>query len=105
MVIWYSLWSFVIFSPIWYVVNKKNLATLAQELMISFESFSLPTAGSGVGLVDAVVKLPIGCVGEHILRQLQAKSSVFIIPLRVILNFAPSPQGYNSLLGVNCLEE
>jgi hypothetical protein len=28
MAIWYSLWSFVIFFPIWYVWTKKNLATL-----------------------------------------------------------------------------
>jgi hypothetical protein len=29
MAIWYSLWSSVIFFPIWYVWIKKNLATLA----------------------------------------------------------------------------
>jgi hypothetical protein len=29
MAIWYSLWSFVIFFPIWYVWTKRNLATLA----------------------------------------------------------------------------
>jgi hypothetical protein len=28
MAILYSLWSFVIFFPIWYVWTKKNLATL-----------------------------------------------------------------------------
>jgi hypothetical protein len=28
MAIWYSLWSFVIFFPIWNVCTKKNLATL-----------------------------------------------------------------------------
>jgi hypothetical protein len=28
MAVWYSLWSFVIFFPIWYVWTKKNLATL-----------------------------------------------------------------------------
>jgi hypothetical protein len=28
MAIWYSLWSFVIFFPIWNVWTKKNLATL-----------------------------------------------------------------------------
>jgi hypothetical protein len=29
MAIWYILWSLVIFSPIWNVWTKKNLATLA----------------------------------------------------------------------------
>jgi hypothetical protein len=28
MVVWYSLWSFGIYFPIWYVWTKKNLATL-----------------------------------------------------------------------------
>jgi hypothetical protein len=28
MAVWYSLWSFGIFFPIWYVWTKKNLATL-----------------------------------------------------------------------------
>jgi hypothetical protein len=28
MAVWYSLWSFVIFFPIWNVWTKKNLATL-----------------------------------------------------------------------------
>jgi hypothetical protein len=28
MAIWYSLWSFGIFFPFWYVGAKKNLATL-----------------------------------------------------------------------------
>jgi hypothetical protein len=28
MAVWYSLWSFVIFFPIWYAWTKKNLATL-----------------------------------------------------------------------------
>jgi hypothetical protein len=30
MAVWYSLWSFVIFFPFWYVWIKKNLATLQQ---------------------------------------------------------------------------
>jgi hypothetical protein len=29
MAVWYCLWSFVIFFPIWNVSTKKNLATLA----------------------------------------------------------------------------
>jgi hypothetical protein len=29
MAIWYSLWSFDIFSPFWYVWTKTNLATLS----------------------------------------------------------------------------
>jgi hypothetical protein len=28
MVFWYTLWSFGIFFPFWYVCTKKNLATL-----------------------------------------------------------------------------
>jgi hypothetical protein len=28
MAVWYSLWSFGIFSPFWYVSTTKNLATL-----------------------------------------------------------------------------
>jgi hypothetical protein len=28
MAVWYSLWSFGIFFPLWYVWTKKNLATL-----------------------------------------------------------------------------
>jgi hypothetical protein len=28
MAVWYSLWSFVIFFPLWNVWTKKNLATL-----------------------------------------------------------------------------
>jgi hypothetical protein len=28
VVVWYSLWSFGIFLPFWYVLTKKNLATL-----------------------------------------------------------------------------
>jgi hypothetical protein len=28
MAVWYSLWLFVVFFPIWYVWTKKNLATL-----------------------------------------------------------------------------
>jgi hypothetical protein len=30
MAVWYCLWSFGIFSPIWNVWTKKNLATLLQ---------------------------------------------------------------------------
>jgi hypothetical protein len=35
MAVWYSLWSFGIFFPIWYAQTKKNLATLsASERLI-----------------------------------------------------------------------
>jgi hypothetical protein len=30
MAVWYSLWSFVIFFPIWYAWTKKNPATLVK---------------------------------------------------------------------------
>jgi hypothetical protein len=30
MAVWYSVWSFGIFSPFWFVWTKKNLATLTQ---------------------------------------------------------------------------
>jgi hypothetical protein len=30
MAVWYSLWSFGIFFPFWYVCIKKNLATMYQ---------------------------------------------------------------------------
>jgi hypothetical protein len=31
MVVWYSLWSFGIFFPLWHVSATKNLATLLQS--------------------------------------------------------------------------
>jgi hypothetical protein len=31
MAVWYSLWSFGILFPFWYVLTKKNLATLLQS--------------------------------------------------------------------------
>jgi hypothetical protein len=31
MPVWYSLWSFGIAFPIWYVLTKKNLATLVRQ--------------------------------------------------------------------------
>jgi hypothetical protein len=34
MVRWYSLWSFGIFFPFWYVSTKKNLATLVRTTEI-----------------------------------------------------------------------
>jgi hypothetical protein len=32
MAVWYSLWSFGIFFPFWYIWTKKNLATLQGRL-------------------------------------------------------------------------
>jgi hypothetical protein len=44
MAVWYSLWSFGIFFPIWYVWTKKNLATLDATTLIpklvDLEAFS-----------------------------------------------------------------
>jgi hypothetical protein len=39
MAIWYSLWSFGIFFPIWYVWSKKNLATLVFLIANSEKGF------------------------------------------------------------------
>jgi hypothetical protein len=36
MAVWYSMWSFLIFFPIWYVWIKKNLATLFQTRLLFF---------------------------------------------------------------------
>jgi hypothetical protein len=39
MAVCYSLWSFVIFFPIWYVCTKKNLVTLLATKKRDFYSF------------------------------------------------------------------
>jgi hypothetical protein len=36
MPIWYNLWQFGIFFPIWYVGTKKNLATLMPTRLFQF---------------------------------------------------------------------
>jgi hypothetical protein len=38
MAVWYSLWPFVIFFPIWNVWTKKNLATLTKMTKILIET-------------------------------------------------------------------
>jgi uncharacterized RDD family membrane protein YckC len=48
MASWYSLWSFVIFFPFWYVWTKKNLATLC-----------LSAAGDLVLKIDGPLATPI----------------------------------------------
>jgi hypothetical protein len=40
MTVWYSLWSFGIFFPIWYVWTMKNLATLRWSKSMAIETAS-----------------------------------------------------------------
>jgi hypothetical protein len=41
MVIWYSLWSFGIFFPIWHVSPTKNLATLLKTIPAQVRSYKI----------------------------------------------------------------
>jgi hypothetical protein len=34
LAVWYSLWSFGILFPLWYIWTKKNLATLIQTFAV-----------------------------------------------------------------------
>jgi hypothetical protein len=45
MAVWYSLWSFDIFFPFWYVYTKKNLATLLAITMICILTFTAKCSG------------------------------------------------------------
>jgi hypothetical protein len=49
MAVRYSLWSFGIFFPFWYVGTKKNLATLATRFQSNYQNFQIILSGSKKG--------------------------------------------------------